>query len=285
MNSIIAIIFGAVQGLTEFIPVSSSGHLLLLHEFLPDVGVPELAFDVALHVGTLTALLLFFWVDYWRYIRAFLDGFFQGLRKTLKMKPLHSSAIKSTTTDRKVSFFIFIAIFPAGLAGLFLEDIIETFLRSPWIVVSMLIFVALLFIFIETQKSFLFQKEMTRMTWQNALFIGVAQVCALVPGVSRSGITMIAGMRMGLARDQAARFSFLISMPLIAGAGLKKMIDLFSIGITVSDFFVLFFGMATAACVGYAVIRWLLEYLTTHTLIPFALYRIAVAIIMIIILL
>lgn len=285
MDFIIAIILGAVQGLTEFIPVSSSGHLLLLHEALPSIGVDELAFDVALHMGTLVALFIFFWADYWRYIRAGWDAFSKWFRRVAHMRPRPATAVRSIDADRRLSVLIVIAIIPAGLAGLFLEDIIESWLRSPWVVVTTLALVAVLFFVIEVQQRVPLQKELTRINWQNALWIGVAQALALIPGVSRSGITMVAGMSVGMKRDHAARFSFLISMPLIAGAGLKKGIDLAIVGVDMADVAVLVVGMLTAAVVGYLVIGWLLSYLTRRSLIPFALYRLALALIVALILL
>lgn len=277
MDFIIAIILGAVQGLTEFVPVSSSGHLLLLHRVLPTLGVNELAFDVALHMGTLLALLVFFWADYWRYIRAGWDASSKWLRRVTRMRPKPATSIRSIEADRRLTAYIAIAIVPAGLAGLFLEEIIETWLRSPWVVVVTLATVALLFFAIEIQQRVQFQKELTRITWQNALWVGLAQTLALIPGVSRSGITIIAGMSVGMKRDHAARFSFLVSMPLIAGAGLKKMIDLAIVGVAFSDMAVLLVGILASAIVGYLVIGWLLSYLSSRSLIPFAIYRIILA--------
>lgn len=285
MDFIIAIILGAVQGLTEFIPVSSSGHLLLLHEVLPAVGVDELAFDVALHMGTLAALLIFFWAEYWRYIRAGWDTFSRWFRRAAHMRPKPATAVRSMEADRRLSVLIVIAIIPAGLAGLFLEDLIEAWLRSPWVVVVTLALVAVLFIITEVQQRVPLQKEITRINWQNALWIGLAQALALIPGVSRSGITMVAGMSAGMKRDHAARFSFLISMPLIAGAGLKKGIDLAIVGVDASGITILIVGMFAAAVVGYLVIGWLLRYLSQRSLIPFALYRLALALIVALILL
>jgi undecaprenyl-diphosphatase len=285
MDFIIAIIFGAVQGLTEFIPVSSSGHLLLLHEVFPSLGVDELAFDVALHIGTLIALFIFFWLDYWRYLRAGWDTFSKTGRRLARMRPKPATAVRSTEADRRLSVLILVAIIPAGIAGLLLEDIIDAWLRSPWVVVCTLALVAVLFILIEVQQRVPLQKEITRINWQNALWIGIAQALALIPGVSRSGITMVAGMSVGMKREHAARFSFLISMPLIAGAGLKKGIDLAIVGVDTNGIAILIVGILSAAIVGYLVIGWLLNYLTHRSLVPFALYRVALALVVAFILL
>lgn len=236
-------------------------------------------------MGTLSALLVFFWADYWRYIRAGWDTFSKWLRRVIRMRPKPATSIRSTEADRRLTVYIAIAIVPAGLAGIFLEDIIETWLRSPWVVVVTLATVALLFFAIEIQKRVQFQKELTRITWQNALWVGLAQTLALIPGVSRSGITIIAGMSVGMKRDHAARFSFLVSMPLIAGAGAKKMIDLAIVGVNFADMAVLLVGILASAIVGYLVIGWLLSYLSSRSLIPFAIYRIILAVVVAIILL
>lgn len=265
MDSIIAIIFGIVQGLTEFIPVSSSGHLLILHQIFPGfVVTDELAFDVALHVGTLLALFIYFWNDILRYLKA---GF-TSLPALISKKQLNQ--------DQKLSWLIIVAIIPAGLAGFLFENFIEATFRSTGVVIAMLIIVAVLFILVE-RMSTKNTTSLEKLTWKSALFIGVAQVLALVPGTSRSGITMIAGMVAGLHREQSARFSFLISIPLVAGAGLKKLVDLVTVGLETSAIPVLLIGVISAAVVGYIAIAGLLKYLSNNSLIPFAVYRITVA--------
>ncbi|MBI2410300.1 MAG: undecaprenyl-diphosphatase UppP [Candidatus Kerfeldbacteria bacterium] len=264
MLSIIAVIFGIVQGLTEFIPVSSSGHLLLLHKLFPQfVLQDEVGFDVALHIGTLAALLAVFWRDCFVYIQAVF------------VQP----STPEETMNRRVAWHIILAIIPAGLAGLLFEHIIDTHLRSPLIVVCMLIIVALLFFVIEAMPKEKFRTSMNEMKWKQALAIGLAQMLALIPGTSRSGITMAAGMATGLKRDQAARFSFLIAIPIIAAAGLKKMIDMLSAGIATAEIPLFLIGMVSSAVVGYLAIQFLLKFLSTNTLRPFAVYRILLALI------
>lgn len=273
MDSIIAIIFGVVQGLTEFIPVSSSGHLVLLHELLPPLPLSdETAFDVALHVGTLAALLIVFFSDCIRYVRAaFSRGFFR----------IHAG--ESQTDDQRMARLILVAILPAGIVGFFFEDIIDTIFRSWIVVVVMLIVIAILFLIVEHWYSRVRQKTLATLSWKQALCIGTLQSIALIPGTSRSGITIVAGMLAQLSREQAARFSFLIAIPLVAAAGLKKTADLFILGVPSTEIPLLLLGIISSAVVGYLAIRFLLRFIQTHTLRPFAIYRIILAIIVLII--
>lgn len=273
MNSIIAIIFGAVQGLTEFIPVSSSGHLLIVHELFPNfIFSDALAFDVALHFGTLIALIAVFWKDCIRYLRAFFS---------------RSSDDTQHTVDKRVASLILLAIIPAGLVGYFFESIIESVFRDTIWVVLMLIAVSVLFFLAESRSV---QQRATQsmadagFQWKHALTIGVMQVLALIPGTSRSGITIVTGLFVGLSREQAARFSFLISIPLVLAASLKKFVDFFILGGAeiMSQIPVLLFGLITAAVVGYVAITVLLQYLQKNTLRPFAVYRIILAILVIV---
>ncbi len=270
MDYIIAIIFGAVQGLTEFIPVSSSGHLVILHTFFPSFGTAdEVAFDVSLHVGTLFALLIFFWKDIFLYAKAW----FTSLPLLFRKETRHS-----VTTDQRLSWSIFLAIIPAGVVGFFFENWIEAIFRSPLVVITMLIVVAFLFLYIERFGTDYFQRDIEEIRWKDALFVGSMQVLALVPGTSRSGITISAGMITRLKRETAARFSFLVSLPLIAAAGLKKGIDLVIVGIGPGELPMLIIGVVSSALIGYIAIASLLRFLSKHTLKVFAWYRIALAI-------
>lgn len=260
MDNSIAIIFGIVQGATEFIPVSSSGHLVLLHELFPSFAtIDDLAFDVALHVGTLLAVISFFWKDVVKYLSALFRIKPEGQQKT----------------DRRLSVLMILAIIPAGLAGLLLEDIIELYLRSPIIVAAALIAVAVLFLIVEAVDKQKFTKHFEQLNWKSALFIGCMQILSVVfPGTSRSGITIVAGMMAKLTREQAARFSFLLSIPLILAAGLKKMTDLAIVGVQLDQIPVLLLGSISSAIVGYLAIGVLLRFLKKNTLKPFAYYRI-----------
>ncbi|MFH1426395.1 MAG: undecaprenyl-diphosphatase UppP [Candidatus Kerfeldbacteria bacterium] len=270
MDSIIAIIFGIVQGLTEFIPVSSSGHLLILHEMFPGFHFSDdLAFDVAMHIGTLLALVVFFWKDGVKYVAAWISSF-----KAKKGQ---------YTDDQRLSWNIIVAIIPAALAGFFFEDIIEEYFRSVSVVIVMLIAVALFFIMVEKSSPNTFKLSMGGITWKKSLFIGLMQVLSLVPGTSRSGITIISGMVAKLSRETAARFSFLISIPLVAGAGLKKTIDLAIVGVSPQEIPLLLLGAATAAIIGFLAIKFMLNFLQRKTLQSFAWYRIALGLALIVI--
>lgn len=259
-----AIIFGIVQGLTEFFPVSSSGHLLITHKLLP-VFTNDLAvtFDVSLHLSTLFILLLFYGKDFFRYCRS-----------------LRASA---DSADRRIAWMILFATIPAALVGYFFEDIIVTMSRELSVVAVTLILGGLLFILVERwgRRSVSFE----HLAPLQAFLIGCAQAVALIPGVSRSGSTIIAGMALHLKRDAATHFSFLLAVPIIGLAGAKRLVDLF-MGTPLSGEQIMIFliGFVTAAGVGALCIRYLLEYVKTKTFIPFAVYRIALGVLLFIVL-
>lgn len=261
MLFIYSIILGIIQGLTEFLPISSSGHLVLAHDLFNFGFIDNLSFDVALHLGTLLALVLFFWRDIYKYIIAF----FQSLGKwDLK-----------NNFGQRMAWFILVGSIPAGIAGFLMENWVETVLRNPWLVVLMLAGVAVLFIIFE--KVFQKTKDLSAMGWKEVLVIGFAQILALAPGVSRSGITILAGLSQNLKREEAARFSFLLAIPVVFGAGLKKIFDLASAGLTGEDWLVLVFGFLAAGIVGFLTIKFLLKYLASHRLNVFAYYRFLLA--------
>jgi undecaprenyl-diphosphatase len=238
-----AILLGVVQGLTEFLPVSSSGHLLLGQYFL---GLDEdrfgLPFDVALHLGTLVAVVSFFWRDLLRMAGAFV---------------------------RSLS--------PGGwnLIGFFLEDFFETTVRSPWVVVFNLVLVGVLFIVGEAVGSK--TRGADKLRFSEAVGIGLAQAAALVPGVSRSGATITLGLFLGLRREEAARFSFLMSVPIIAGAGSLQLTQAVSEGMGRSEALMFAAGFVSSAVVGYLAIKFFLRYVVHHSLRAFAYYRFGLA--------
>lgn len=263
-ESIIAIIFGIVQGVTEFVPVSSSGHLLLLHVAFPSFSsINPLAFDVALHLGTLTALVVAFWDDCVRYLKAAFS----------KPTNIHERE------ERRLSWLIVLGIIPAGIAGFLLDNLAEETLRSEYIVVAMLIIVSLLFFFVEWRRKNKPGHALHSLLWPQALFIGCAQMLALVPGTSRSGITIVAGMMMHLKREDAARYSFLLAIPLTAAAAAKKMIDLMQTSVSVHDLWLVGVGIISAAVTGFMALKYLLQFVKTRTLRPFAIYRIVLALV------
>lgn len=286
MDSIIAIIFGIVQGATEFLPVSSSGHLLILHKFFPGFSMSDaLAFDVALHIGTLVAVVWFFWADVVKYAVAGVKSLMLAGNGADPHNMEHKSAGPSAAerTDMRIAWLILLATIPAGAAGFFFEDLItEWFWQTALVSGVMFILVGVLFLVVEYAGWGSHKRKMEDMRFVDALVIGIAQVLALIPGTSRSGITLVGGMVMKLSREQAARFSFLLSIPLIAGAGLKKGLDLANIGVVGSEIPALIFGFLASLVVGYVVIKWLLEYFMTNTLKPFAWYRIGLGVLIIV---
>ena len=210
-----AILLGVVQGLTEFLPVSSSGHLLLGQYFLGlDRQRFGLSFDIALHLGTLVAVVAFFWRDLLRMANAFVRSFTHG-------RDLANS-------DQRLAYLVGVSTIPAALIGFFLEDFFETSVRNPWVVVVNLVLVGLLFIVGEAVGSK--SRSAEKLGFLGAAAIGVAQAAALVPGVSRSGATIMVGLFLGLRREEAARLSFLMSVPIIAGAGSLELFEVISGG-------------------------------------------------------
>ncbi len=247
MTNFEAIVLGLLQGATEFLPISSSGHLILAERFF---GIEAtLSFDVFLHLGTLLAVLLYFRTDWWRMVR---------LRDPL---------------DRRLLFFLVLATIPGALAGFFLESMVESHFREPGRVAFMLAFMSLPLVLAEVLGS---RKHLLpSLKLPQALAIGCAQALAVIPGTSRSGITMATGLLVGLTREEAARFSFLLSAPIIAGAGLYETLKLFKHGETL--ILPYFSGFLAAFISGYLVIAWLLHFLRKHTFYPFVVYRLILA--------
>lgn len=245
-----AIILGVIQGLTEFFPVSSTAHLIIIPWFFDWKGdVNTLTFDVALHAGTLTALLVGFWKDW----------------------------LEIFTRKKKLLGMIIVASIPAGVAGLYLNDIIEKTLRKPLLISLMLVTVGLVMLAAEKSQK---RKDMEKTNFLDALIIGIAQAVAIIPGVSRSGITISAGLFKGLKREAAARFSFLISTPIIAGATLlhlKKCLtsrELYDIPLFTV-------GFISSAITGFLAIVFLLNFLKKYPLNIFVYYRFILAVVII----
>ena len=257
-----AILLGIVQGLTEFLPVSSSGHLLLGQYFLgldPDrFGLP---FDVALHMGTLVAVVSYFWRDLLRMALAFFRSF--GHRDL------------ANDADQRMAYLIIASTVPAALIGFLFEGFFEETVRSPWVVVFNFVLIGVLFIVGEVVGTR--TRRASRLGFGEAIGIGFAQAAALVPGVSRSGATITLGLFLGLRREEAARFSFLMSVPIIAGAGGLELGEVISGGMDAAQSLLFVVGFLTSAAIGYVTIRFLLNYLTNHSLRAFAFYRFGVA--------
>jgi undecaprenyl-diphosphatase len=259
-----AIILGLVQGLTEFAPVSSSGHLILVPwlfnwSIVQDPALNK-TFDVALHVGTLVGAVTYFRHDIWKYLKAWVASI-----RTRSMG----------TTDQKLAWALVIGTIPGALIGGLFEDTITKKLGQPWLIATMLaIFGVVLWYVDKTSRS---DRDLDSIGPRTGLFLGSAQALALQPGVSRSGITMTAARLIGIDREDAARFSFLLALPIIAGAGLSKGAGLAHDGF--GGYGVQFFwGFVASAISGFVVIWGLLKYLRSHSFAVFMWYRIAVAV-------
>ena len=258
-----AFILGIVQGLTEFLPISSSGHLVLVPflfgwELNPEQVFP---FDTLVQMGTLVAVIIYFWKD----LVSIVIAVFKGLAHR---KPFG-------TQDARLGWLLVLATIPAGLAGLLLEDMVEAAFHSARATAFFLLVTAALLLIAEWlgKRS----REMDSMTWKDALWIGLAQVLSLFPGVSRSGSTIAGGMTRDLKRSDAARFSFLMSVPIMLAAGGYSVYKLLKMP-GLADFLpVMAVGFLTAGLVGYLSIRWLLGYLQNHSLKGFAIYVTVVA--------
>ena len=259
-----AIVLGIVQGLTEFLPVSSSGHLIVVPALLgwDDPFIESLAFSVMLHVATLLALLIYFRSDWLRLIPA-------GLA-TLRDRSFEGDP------DRKLAWLLAAATVPAVIVGLLLNDLIETAFREPRLVAVTLVSGAAVLWVADRLGSK--QREISGLTFRAAIGIGAAQALALIPGVSRSGISISAGLLAGLDREAAARFAFLMATPITAGAGLWELRKIISgeVGVEL-PIMPLLAGMAASLVAGLLAIAVLMRYLRTHGVGIFVVYRMALA--------
>jgi undecaprenyl-diphosphatase len=256
-----AIILGLVQGLTEFLPISSSGHLLLVPwlfgwDDFADESV-EKAFDVALHIGTLVAAVIYFRHDLVRYVRAGIDT----LRPT-----------RRGDTDGRVAWLLLLATLPAAAVGAVFEDAIDENLGTPTIIAISLILGGLLLGIADRLPG---DRTIDDMQTRDAVAIGAAQALALNPGTSRSGITMTAGRWTGFDRDAAARISFLMMIPVTAGAVAFKAAGLAADGIPEGLAGPMVVGILTAGISGWLAVWWLLRLVRTRSFMPFVVYRIA----------
>jgi undecaprenyl-diphosphatase len=258
---ILAILLGLIQALTEFLPISSSAHLILARGVL-DFGFADgLTFDVGLHVGTLLAVIIYFHRD--------IAGLVRGFLSTFKGIDFEGNA------EQRLAWYIVAASIPAAVVGFSFEAQIEVYLRNPTVIVFTLVIGGILFLVAERFARQ--QRDMFSLSFWGAMLVGIAQATALVPGVSRSGITIVAGMTQRLKRAEAARFSFLLGAPALFGAGLKKGLDMMGQQFTGGEYAVLVIGMVTAAVVGWVVIKFLLRFLRNHRMDAFAYYRFVLA--------
>lgn len=269
-----AIVLGVVQGLTEFLPISSTAHLALV-PWLFHWKDPGLTFDVALHVGTLVAVLLYFyrtWVD------LLLAGL--GKKQPISHNPRHSAPDSAAlTVDHNPALFWFLVMgtIPAAVAGGLFQEQVATSWRHPVVIGAALILVAVPMAWGE--KVGRCRKELPSVSLSDSLWIGFSQALALVPGVSRSGITMTAALLLDFRREAAARFSFLLSTPIIAGAALKEAWNLYQQGVPSDMVWPFLVGVLVSGLVGYATISFFLKFLQFGTFKIFIYYRLIFGII------
>ena len=258
MSFLQSLILGIIQGLTEFLPVSSSAHLVLV-PYILDWKIPEsqvFPFDVLVQIGTLLAVIIYFRKDLWSIIRGFVVAL-------IKRKPFE-------TADARMGWYLILATIPAGLAGIFLKDKVEAAFNNPRIT-AIFLFVTAIFLL---GSEFLGRKtrKLEDMGWRDALVTGVFQAFSIFPGISRSGSTITGGMLRNFERPAAARFAFLMSIPVMIAAGIFSIPDLLEVPNLGGFLPVLIVGFIAAAIVGYLAIHWLLHFLNKRSLIYFAAY-------------
>lgn len=268
-----AAVLGIVQGLTEFLPISSSAHLILVPWLLG--WKPEgIIFDVSLHVGTAVAILAYFWKDWLMLGKEMIAGLVEG-------EPFGNA-------ERRLAWYIIVGTLPAAIVGALFEKRVEEELRSPWIIIATLVVLGIVLYISELRGRR--TRTLCDLSWGDSIWIGLSQALALVPGVSRSGITISTALLRDVDRPSAARFSFLLATPVIVGAGMLEGWRLFktagsgglaavgmSGGSTDSGWAILMVGIACAAITGFFCIGYFLRYLRTKTFVPFVIYRIVLA--------
>jgi len=276
-----AVVLAIIQGLAEFIPVSSSGHLIIVRRLLGWNELSpahELTFDVALHFGTLLSVLFYFRRTWIQIIRAALGG------KVVRFSEAGNAAQDLTPAEqreeRMLLWFLAIATIPGAIAGKLLEHSAEDYFREHiYLIAGALIAVALVMWW--SEKIGQLKKPLTGVSFADSLIIGCAQAAALVPGVSRSGATITAGLFRNMTREAAVRFSFLLSTPIIAGAALLKAHELRKEGLPPGMHAPFLVGVIVSAIVGYGAIAWLIRYLQSNSLKVFIVYRIVAGIVVI----
>ncbi len=261
MNIINIIILGIIQGIAEFLPISSSAHLIIARDIFK-IGADmasnlELTFDLALHFGTLLAIVVYFWNDLW--------------------KLLISGVTKGVKGEGKLFWYLIIATIPAGIVGVLFEDIFDNFFRKQiWLIALALIVMGIVIYLVDKKSKE--SKSLENMTALNALIIGVSQVLALVPGFSRSGTTISASRALGINKVDSAKFSFFLSVPVVAGAALFSLIKDNTITIISENLLIFGVGILTSFIIGLFCISFLLKYLKKHDFKVFMFYRIVLGI-------
>ncbi len=253
MSIIEIIVLALIQGLTEFLPISSSAHLILPSQILgwQDQG---LAFDVAVHVGTLGAVVLYFRKEVVDILGAWFKSF----------------GSQGATDDSKLGWWIIVGTIPAAILGLIFKDLIELYLRSAWVIAVTTILFGLLLWYADAKGKQ--TKTIYQLNWKSALMIGMAQAMAMIPGTSRSGITMTAGLMLGMNKQSAARFSFLLAIPVILMMGLYYTIEL-ALGDHIVEWNTLMLGAGLSFISAYACIFFFLKVIERMGMMPFVIYR------------
>ena len=289
MEFIEAIILGLIQGLTEFLPISSSAHLRIAGEFLPSATDPGATFTAITQLGTETAVIMYFWGDITRIIGKWFRHF--GSQRMLAEQVSPSSAevlegatattrrsskaaravIEKNDPDVRLGWLIIIGTVPIVLLGYFAQEYIRSVFRSLWLVAIVLIVFGLILGLADWAGKR--TREIDDMSYRHGILIGIAQMLALIPGVSRSGATTTAGLALGYSRPAAARFAFLLAIPAVFGSGLYELVH--SFGEPPGHYGYLETAIATVVAfgVGLAVIAWLMNYISKKTFLPFVIYR------------
>lgn len=258
-----AILLGLVQGATEFLPISSSGHLILLREAISFHGAHELAFDAVLQLATALAIIVYFWSDLFKLFRTFLSV-------------VGGKVVEEK--DRVLFYALILGTIPAVIGGLLLENAMETVFREPLLVAFVLVAGSGLFAYAEYVFA---TRERAPLTVWTGTMVGLFQVLALVPGMSRSGATISGGLLLGLSRVDATRLSFLLAIPILLGAGTKKLFEILAAKGDVS-LGALFIGAVVSFSIGMLAIHFMLIFVRNHTLWPFIWYRLALALVVVV---
>lgn len=261
MDILQIITLALLQGLTEFLPISSSAHLILVPQIVPGWQDQGLAFDVAVHVGTLSAVMLYFKNDI----------------TPMAQDWVRSLATRRQTVNSRLAWAVLLGTIPVGLAGLLFKDFIEAEFRSPLVIASATILFGLVLWWADVKGKR--QREESSIGWVDVLVIGCAQALALIPGTSRSGATMTAALIMGLSRQAAARFSFLLSIPVITLSGLLVVKDLIEQSAPV-DWQALVVGTVLAGVTAYLCIHYFLKLLDKIGMLPFVIYRLVLGVVL-----
>ena len=260
MNWIEAALLGLVQGLTEFLPISSSAHLRIVGAFLPNAADPGAAFTAITQLGTETAVVVFFWRDIVRIVRAWIAS--------LRGK------VGRNDPDARMGWLVVLGSLPIVVLGLLFQDQIESVFRSMWIVATMLIVFGMILAVADAVGKQ--QRDLTQLSYRHGILYGFAQALALVPGGSRSGGTITAGLLMGYTREAAARYSFLLAIPAVFGSGLYQLYKVLTKDGITGPYGLPETALATviAFAVGYVIIGWFLKFVSTRSYRLFVWYRI-----------